>query len=108
MDMQKTSFVGIQDLTGKAAPSMTQSGMIVAGPARSIVAQNSMSEINMESLTTQKISFFSTAAPGSTTHWLKQIRIAMHPDDEGNKQSVSSGSMFSQQVLPPLMVFDYD
>lgn len=32
------------------------------------------------------------------SHWLRQIRIAMHPDNAGNLRSVSSQSLYSAEV----------
>jgi hypothetical protein len=99
-------FVGVQDLTGQKAQSMSQSGMIISGPARSIVSQNSLTMVDMRALDVQKINFFATSSPGANTHWLRQIRIAMHPDDdEVRKRSVSSSSRFSQSVTTTIVTY---
>ena len=56
VDMQRTMFLGVRELSGMRAPSaMTQDGNFINGPSRRIVAQNSLSLVNTKALEQQKV-----------------------------------------------------
>jgi hypothetical protein len=87
--------MGSDQLTGQKAPSVTQQGVTVC--AKRVMAQNSLSAFaeSGELL----LQFFATSDPGSSSHWLKQVRVGVHVDDTGLRgRSVSAQSMHSQQV----------
>lgn len=94
VDMQRSMFVGVSEVRGGSA--MTSAGMIVNAPRRPVIAQNSLSWLDLSKLQAQTITMFATSETASSSHWLRQIRIAVHPDDD--KLSVSAQSMYSAKV----------
>lgn len=102
MDLQRSMFLGVSEMTGPGTTPTSmmqlQDGTIVAPPKRRILAQNTLSSVDMTNLENQKIIFFGTSDSSTTSHWLRQVRIAMHPDDSGNMKSVSAQSKHSAEV----------
>ena len=47
---------------------------------------------------------FATGDPGASTHWLKQVRIALHLD-QGRRHSVTSRSMHSMEVQTSVILY---
>ena len=101
MDLQRSMFLGVTEIkaAGRGPATLTQEGTVVNGPTRRVLSQNSLDPIDLASITTQKVGFYGTSdSAGGSSHWLRQIRIAMHPDDDGNLKSVSASSMHSEEV----------
>ncbi len=103
MDMQRTMFLGVSELTGSTPTAMTQEGNFVN--TRKVVAQNSLSVVDLRRAESQKMVFFATANTGSMPHWLRQVRIATHVDESGNMKSISAQSMGSSQVRLTIVTY---
>jgi hypothetical protein len=72
---------------------------------RKVVAQNSLSVVDLQRAESQKMVFFATANTGSMPHWLRQVRIATHVDESGNMKSISAQSMGSSQVRLTIITY---
>ena len=97
IDFQRKAWMGSDELTGKRSPTISQQGVTVM--AKRIVAQNSLNGYGNEG-GESKVQMFATSDPESTSHWLKQVRIGIHPDDSGeHSRSVSAESKHSQEVI---------
>lgn len=102
-DIQKNLFLGsgsVQGSTGGSA--MTQERVVV--PANRITSQNSISSVDLQADSTVsggniRVQMFATGDPGASTHWLKQIRIAVHSDGSGKPRSVSAQSRHSVESV---------
>lgn len=69
-DVQREMFLGAP----AAAQQRSQQGVVV--PANKILAQNSLSAVDMAAdamASNMRIQVFGTADPGASTHWLRQV-----------------------------------
>ena len=78
--------------------------------AQQVLSQNSLSTIDLSvdlaaSGNDLRMQLFATGDPGANTHWLKQIRIAVHIDGDGNRRSVTSQSRHSQEVRTSVVTY---
>lgn len=111
-DFQREMFLGYSGGTPPRTNGMTQEGTTV--PAAKITAQNSLSSMDLgvdllSSGASLRMQLFATGDPGANTHWLKQIRIAVHEDaaeDGSNKRrSVSAQSRHSQETVTTVVTY---
>jgi hypothetical protein len=93
IDFQRTMFDGDEKTLGARHPAVTQQGVTIL--AKRILAQNSPSEWR-----DNKITLFGTGDPEARSHWLKQIRIGIAPDN-----SISAESRRSMQVKATVVTY---
>ena len=98
-DVQRSMFLGVQ----QQALQRTREGATVV--ARRIVAQNSLSQYVANSQA--KLVLFATGDPGASTHWLKQIRIAVHVDDASEKKQMSVSAQSRHSIQAQTTVVTY-
>jgi hypothetical protein len=96
--------MGSEDLLGQRSPVITQQGVTVL--AKRVVAQNSLNYFASDADKEGKVQFFATSDPESTSHWLKQVRVGMFPDDSGQQsRSVTAETAHSQQVNTTIITY---
>lgn len=103
MDMQRETFWGGR---GASATAMTQEKVLVL--ASRITAQNSLSSMDLETdAKSLRVQMFATGDPGASTHWLKQIRIAVHAEstDNSKPRSVSAYSRSSVEAVTTVITY---
>lgn len=81
-------------------------------PGSRIVSQNSLSTIDLSVDSSAsggdiRVQVFATGDPTASTHWLKQIRIAVHMDSSsaGTKRSVSALSRHSVESVTTVVTY---
>jgi len=110
-DFQREMFLGYAGGSEQQRTNaMTQEGTIV--PAAKITAQNSLSfmDMNVDSSASGgnlRMQLFATGDPAASTHWLNQIRIAVHEDssDGSAKRSVSARSTHSLEAVTTVVTY---
>lgn len=113
-DMQREMFLGAENMNGgTGGMQMSREGVMYL--AHRIVAQNSLSSMDLSvdsaaSGNNLRINLFATGDPGASTHWLKQIRIAVHTEGTNSDgslkpRSVTSRSMHSQEVQTKVITY---
>ena len=106
-DLQRGLFLGSEKLS--SGLQRTAEGVLVTNAQR-VLSQNSLSSIDLSvdsaaSGNDLRMQLFATGDPGANTHWLKQIRIAVHIDGDGNCRSVTSQSRHSQEVRTSVVTY---